>query len=190
MTAVQTDDGPRRRNAAATKEAILAAARVSFGSIGYAQAGLREIAAQAGVNAALVARYFGSKEKLFEAAIEAITIDRLVAGGRENFGKHAVHYLIDAPGIRFNPLTMMILAAQDPAVRQLSVDALERQFVTPLAAWLGGPNGASKVSRMLVLLTGLFTYWKILPLRTFAPIIDPGVRAWLEQALQGIVDED
>ena len=181
MTAVQTDDGPRRRNAAATKEAILAAARVSFGSIGYAQAG---------VNAALVARYFGSKEKLFEAAIEAITIDRLVAGGRENFGKHAVHYLIDAPGIRFNPLTMMILAAQDPAVRQLSVDALERQFVTPLAAWLGGPNGASKVSRMLVLLTGLFTYWKILPLRTFAPIIDPGVRAWLEQALQGIVDED
>ena len=56
---------PRRRNAAATRAAILASARRAFAKSGYDGAGVREIAAGAGVTAMLVNRYFGSKEKLF-----------------------------------------------------------------------------------------------------------------------------
>src|SRR5258708_11597591 len=55
----------RRRNAAATREAILISARRAFARSGYDGAGVREIAAGAGVTAMLVNRYFGSKEKLF-----------------------------------------------------------------------------------------------------------------------------
>ena len=60
---------PRPRNAAATREAILNSARAAFARAGYDGAGVREIAAGAGVTAMLVNRYFGSKEQLFAEVI-------------------------------------------------------------------------------------------------------------------------
>ncbi|BBY30159.1 TetR/AcrR family transcriptional regulator [Mycolicibacterium sediminis] len=64
----------RARNAADTRAQILAAARSRFGSDGYDRATLRAIAADVGVDAALVIRYFGSKQDLFAAAAE-FTLD-------------------------------------------------------------------------------------------------------------------
>ena len=61
----------RKRDAAATREAILEAATRRFATQGYERAGAREIAADAGVTAALVNRYFGSKEGLFAEVIKA-----------------------------------------------------------------------------------------------------------------------
>lgn len=61
----------RRRDAAATRAAILASARRAFARAGYDGAGVREIAAAAGVTAMLVNRYFGSKEKLFAEVVAA-----------------------------------------------------------------------------------------------------------------------
>ena len=55
----------RRRNAAATRKAILASARREFARAGYDGVGVREIANGAGVTAMLINRYFGSKERLF-----------------------------------------------------------------------------------------------------------------------------
>src|SRR3569623_3350198 len=64
---------PRRRDAAATRRAILTSARKAFAQAGYDGVGVREIAAGAGVTAMLVNRYFGSKEQLFaEVAIDAM----------------------------------------------------------------------------------------------------------------------
>ena len=60
---------PRRRNAAVTREAILLSARKAFAQSGYDGAGVREIAAGAGVTAMLVNRYFGSKEQLFSEVV-------------------------------------------------------------------------------------------------------------------------
>src|SRR6186997_1742538 len=62
----------RRRNAAATRRAILTSARRAFARAGYDGAGLREIAADAGVTAMMVNRYFGSKEQLFAAVIAEV----------------------------------------------------------------------------------------------------------------------
>ena len=62
----------RRRDAAATREAILEAATRRFATQGYERAGVREIAADAGVTAALVNRYFGSKEGLFAEVIQRV----------------------------------------------------------------------------------------------------------------------
>src|SRR5215470_4763426 len=67
----KTETPVRRRNAAATREAILLSARRAFARAGYDGAGLREIAADAGVTAILVNRYFGSKEGLFAEVIAA-----------------------------------------------------------------------------------------------------------------------
>jgi AcrR family transcriptional regulator len=64
----------RPRNAADTRADILAAARARFGADGYERTTLRAVAADVGVDAALVIRYFGSKQDLFAAAAE-FTLD-------------------------------------------------------------------------------------------------------------------
>jgi AcrR family transcriptional regulator len=53
-----------------TRAAILAAARDGFARAGFGATTIRGIAATAGVDAALVHHYFGTKEDLFVAALE------------------------------------------------------------------------------------------------------------------------
>jgi AcrR family transcriptional regulator len=57
------------RDASNTRQLLLVAARRRFARDGYAATTVREIANDAGVNVALINRYFTSKEGLFEACI-------------------------------------------------------------------------------------------------------------------------
>jgi AcrR family transcriptional regulator len=61
----------RSRDAAASKDALLQAARALFGQRGFEGTTIREIGERAGVDAALIARYFGSKADLYIAAVMA-----------------------------------------------------------------------------------------------------------------------
>ncbi|MEU5675308.1 TetR family transcriptional regulator [Micromonospora sp. NPDC047762] len=61
----------RRRDAAETRQLLLDAARQRFARDGYAATTVRDIADDAGVNVALISRYFTSKEGLFEACLRA-----------------------------------------------------------------------------------------------------------------------
>ena len=60
----------RRPGDSGTREAILSAARAAFAEQGYDKATIRGIAARAAVDPALVLHYFGSKERLFGAALQ------------------------------------------------------------------------------------------------------------------------
>ena len=60
---------PRAKNAAATRQAMLVAARRRFLQESYENVGLRDVAGDAGVDVALVSRYFGSKEELFKEVL-------------------------------------------------------------------------------------------------------------------------
>lgn len=71
MTVSDAAERPRR-SGEATKAAILNAARTRFAGQGYERTTIRAVAADAGIDASMVMRYFGSKEQLFEAAL---TID-------------------------------------------------------------------------------------------------------------------
>ncbi|WP_283136313.1 TetR/AcrR family transcriptional regulator [Rhizohabitans arisaemae] len=62
---------PRRRDKAATRSALLDAARRRFAQHGYDGTGVRDIAGDVGVDSALVFRYFGSKEQLYAQAVHA-----------------------------------------------------------------------------------------------------------------------
>ena len=57
------------RDAALTQRALVRAARRRFATEGYRATTVRQIAADAGVNVALINRYFVSKEGLFEACM-------------------------------------------------------------------------------------------------------------------------
>jgi len=54
-----------------TREAIIAAAREAFAEKGYDRASIRAIATGAGVDPALVHHYFGTKDQLFLATVNA-----------------------------------------------------------------------------------------------------------------------
>ena len=61
---------PQRRNPAATRQKLLAAARREFAASGLAGARVDEIAARAVVNKQLVYHYFGDKDALYLAVLE------------------------------------------------------------------------------------------------------------------------
>ena len=64
-----TADPVRRRDSAATRAALLDAATELFAERGFGRTTVRDIAAHAGVNQALLFRYFGSKDALYAAVM-------------------------------------------------------------------------------------------------------------------------
>jgi AcrR family transcriptional regulator len=62
---------PRRRDAEATKARILEGASDDFAALGLAGARVDQIAERADVNKRMIYAYFGDKERLFEAVVDA-----------------------------------------------------------------------------------------------------------------------
>lgn len=181
---------PRKsRDAERTRNNILEAAKIAFSERGYGQVGVREIAAMAGVDASLVNRYFGSKQKLFEAALKAVLeIDMLLVAGRAGFGTHAVDLIAGARPGQPNSVSMMILAAADPDARSVSARLHKKYVLAPLAKWLGPPDAETRAALITALCSGFLTYHTLMPLKPLTRPVDPVARAWLVQALQDIVD--
>jgi AcrR family transcriptional regulator len=67
--ASQSQPQAQRRDAARTRQLLVNAARIRFARDGYAATTVREIAEDAGVNVALINRYFTSNEGLFRACL-------------------------------------------------------------------------------------------------------------------------
>jgi AcrR family transcriptional regulator len=179
----------RQRDAERTRTEILNAARILFSTRGFAHTGVREVADLAGVNSSLVGRYFGSKQGLFQATLErVIDITPMLHGDRRRFGVDMVAAFFDAPDAP-GPLAMMILSAADPEAHAASVELLQTKVLTPLARWLGPPDGEGRAARLSILWTGFLTSWKLLPIQSLTGARLVSTRRWLEAATQAIVDE-
>lgn len=192
MTARQSApvSGPAEplRDSARTREAILVAAQQAFSTRGYSAAGVREVTAAAGVNPALVSRYFGSKEGLFEAALDAsLSFEMLTARNRATFGRDLVE-AFTADNTRTNPLPMLVLATGDPDARQIADRVLRARVIRPLTRWFGGPQAEVRAARLLLVSAGFFTYRLLYPLAPLEGTLDPAMRAWLEAEFQSLVD--
>ncbi len=182
-------DFPRKRNAAEARARLLSAAQRLFSTTGYAATGVRELAGAAGLDAALVRRYFGSKEKLFRAAlVESLDIEQMLNTPRPRFGVHVAAYFLDRDHGAPNPLPMMLLGATDPRARAVALSTLQERVICPLAEWIGGEDSLARAARISMICSGFFTYWKLLPLDVFASGIDPKTRHWLEETLQAEID--
>lgn len=88
----------RPRNAAQTRADILAAARRRFATEGYEGTTLRAVAADVGVDAALVIRYFGSKKDLFATAVEFTIELPDLSGSTRRLRGHAVAAVLRGMG--------------------------------------------------------------------------------------------
>ena len=178
----------RRRDPERTKARLLEAARRLFSQRAYAYVGVRDIAAQAGVDVSMAARYFGSKEGLFEAAFASSFDAFKLTDEREAFGRHVVGLFLDDQDQATLPLHIIQHAAADPVAGEAIRRVAQKAMVEPIATWLGGPDAQARAAQILALCAGFFTYRVLVPLAPFAGGMDPKARVWLEGALQAIVD--
>ncbi|EDY57893.1 MULTISPECIES: TetR family transcriptional regulator [Streptomyces] len=126
---------PRRTesDAAGTRDRILVAAREEFSERGYEKTSVRGIAKAAGVDSALVHHYFGTKEQVFEAAVEVAAAPALSApaalaeGPLEDIGERFTRFIF---GVWENPATRLpILAIVRSAVNNETAAAVFRRLV-------------------------------------------------------------
>ncbi|MEZ0351886.1 TetR family transcriptional regulator [Mycobacterium sp. pR1184] len=128
-----------RRSSEQTKAAILAAARERFGSAGFQGATIRRIAADAGVDPAMVMRYYGSKDNLFAAAAEFdLQFPDAAAMDRAQLGRSLVRHFLE----RWDDGALVILlrssATNDEAAQRMQ--EIFRSQIQPLAASLVPEN--------------------------------------------------
>jgi AcrR family transcriptional regulator len=188
-TAAAATARPRARDRERTRDKILKAARRSFATRGYAQSGMREIAAAAGITPALVVRYFGSKQKLFAAAVgEDLGIEGFIAGERATLGRHVVEYLVNKPPPEADSLAILLLAASDPSVSGVAKRLMHERMVAPLVAWLGGAHAESRAAQLLAVVSGAWVYRHLLPVAPLAGEPDRATMASLAAIVQRLVD--
>lgn len=160
----------RRPGRPDTRQAILDAARNAFAANGFAGASVRRIAGDAGVDAALIHHYFGTKEQLFLATVRPpidpmALMDRLAAGGLDDLGPRAIEVLLtvwESPetGPALAAFLRSALADPDRAVllREFVGDLLLHRVLLPLgvpAAEAPTRLGLA-MSQLLGLLVGRF----------------------------------
>lgn len=124
---------PPRTESGDTRDRILTAAREEFSERGYEKTSVRGIAKAAGVDSALVHHYFGTKEQVFEAAVEVAAApalgarDALVEGPLEDVGERLTRFVF---GVWENPATRMpLLAIVRSAVNNETAATVFRRLV-------------------------------------------------------------
>jgi AcrR family transcriptional regulator len=163
----------RRRDAAATREAILEAATRRFATQGYGSAGVREIAQDAGVTAALINRYFGSKEELFAEVIRhVLDMRHLIEGERGDLADHLARVMVygreDSRDWGYTPLLLLLHSATVPGAIKLFRRDLDRTELPLLAEQIGGDDAAVRAVMVMAQLTGFAIVYHVLRPKAFA----------------------
>jgi AcrR family transcriptional regulator len=182
----------RPRDAAATREAILEAATHRFATQGYERAGAREIAADAGVTAALVNRYFGSKEALFAEVIKrALDMGLLLRGGRMDMADHLARIMVYgreyAPDDVQTPLLLLLHSAAEPRAIELFRRDLDRTQLRLLAEHIGGDDAAVRAAMVLAQLMGFAVLHRVLRPEAFADARGEELVALLSRSLAACI---
>ncbi len=154
----------RSRDSEATKAAILDAAHFCFARKNYEQTGLREIAAKAKVDVALVSRYFGSKQKLFATIMKPDfpMLQILNEGGRETLGKRLVRFLFKRAETKPDSLLQMLHSAASSEASPMIRNRIEVGFIAPLSLYLGGDHATERASLICSYLIGVSTLRQVI----------------------------
>lgn len=158
---MQANAGARRRNAAATRQAILASARRAFARAGYDGVGVREIAGGAGVTAMLINRYFGSKERLFATVVaETMATPRILT--REiitspTAGADLAAALVEqtkAGAIPLDGFLIMLHSASSRRAARITRKQTENYHQKVMTAALSGDLAPQRAALVLSLIAG------------------------------------
>ncbi|WP_327688635.1 TetR family transcriptional regulator [Streptomyces tubercidicus] len=180
------EEGPGAR------ERILAAARTEFAARGYDKTSVRGIAKAAGVDAALVHHYFGTKEQVFAAAIEltfapALTMPDALAGGGEDVGERMARFMF---GVWENPVSRQpLLAIMRSALTNETAAAvlrglIERRMLQRVAGELDVPDPEFRVQMAAGHLIGIAMLRYVIKMDPVASADPEEIIAMVAPALQ------
>ncbi|GAA0579206.1 TetR/AcrR family transcriptional regulator [Actinomadura livida] len=141
----------RRRGSPDTRREILAVARRRFLSDGYGPVTMRSIAAEAGVDAALISYFFGSKKGLFGAVLGLVAnppevLAGALPGDPATLPERVLRALLtawdDPEGGR--PLVLMVrAAAQEPELGRLLQEIVQDELIGRIADHLAGTGAVT-----------------------------------------------
>jgi AcrR family transcriptional regulator len=134
----------RRPGESGAREAIRAAAARRFAAHGYDRTTMRSIAADAGVDPALVSHYFGSKQRLFVTVMDlpfdpATVLPGVLAGDPERAGERFARFVIsmlERPEARRVLIGLVRAASSEPEAARMVRDLISTQVMRSLAAEL------------------------------------------------------
>lgn len=178
---------------AATRALIQEAARQRFGADGYARATIRAIAADAGVDPALVMRYFGSKEALFAAAVRFdLRLPELASVARGQVG----HVLAEHFFRRWEEDDTLMALLRVACTDQGGIDQLQSvfgaQMLPAIVSLRGGDAGESALRAALVAsqMLGVALARYILRLGPLVALPHAAAVAWLGPTLERYIFAD
>ncbi|MGV9009411.1 TetR family transcriptional regulator [Brevundimonas sp.] len=123
----------------------MTAATNRFSRESYDDVGMRDIAGDVGVDAALISRYFGSKEDLFIAVLNASgDKTQLIEGDRSDFGQRMAQEAIfkERDEGKLEHMLIMLRSIGSTKAAELVQRNGQTCFFGPFEEWLGGPDAA------------------------------------------------
>ena len=152
----------RRPGAPDTRAAILAAARELFAASGYAGTSIRGVAAAAGVDAALVHHYFGTKDDLFLAALQLPVDPRallapVAEAGVDGAGERLLRVFLGVWEDDRNQASLLALVRglAEPSGQRLLRDGVLEMILLPLGRALSLDRPEQRMALVASQLVGL-----------------------------------
>ncbi|HWI30617.1 MAG TPA: TetR family transcriptional regulator [Microbacterium sp.] len=190
---------PRRRRGrpsggdSGTRERVVSAAIEEFGEHGYDGATMRGIAARAGVDAALLHHYFGTKADLFGETIGAplrpdLAIPEILERPRDEIGEAIVRYLLEAwevPETRKRGIVLLRSAIGNKLATPLLAGFLSRELIGKIAARLDTPDAELRAALVASQVAGLLIARYVLRLAPLAEASVDDLVAKLAPTVQG-----
>lgn len=179
--------GGRRARAARTRARILTAARRRFAVDGYERTTIRGVAADAGIDPALVMRHFGNKQGLFAAAADVdLALPDLEGVPAERLGAAAVGHFLERwdGGDSLRVLLATAVTSSEAAAR---MQEIFRAQLAPFVAAAGPHDPAAAAERAGLVATqmlGLALCRYVLRLPPVVALDGEAVQRWLGPVVQ------
>jgi AcrR family transcriptional regulator len=180
------------RGEGTTRQSILDAAVRHFASAAYGDVGLREIAADVGVDVAYVHRSFGSKEHLFQEVLKLPgRHEGLSAVAADDLAATLSRMLFDRTQLRdgydTDPLLVLVRSLSSPTAGRLVGERLQSEFIEPIGKTLGDPTQV-RAAMVMALMIGFSIMRNLLELPTVAETDPARMEATVANAITAIME--
>jgi len=182
----------RRPGASGSRDAIIDAARRLFAERGYSATSMRAIGAEAGVDAALIVHFFGTKARLLRESIQWPFVpeeaaQQVYGGGRRNVGENLARLVLDTwerEGDRNAIMTLLRAATVEPAAAEMMRDFMQRELFPPLFQRLNPDRPELRANLASSQIVGLGMARYVLRFEPLASASPDEVVAWIGPTLQ------
>jgi AcrR family transcriptional regulator len=179
----------RRPGPSQTRDAVLGAARRLFSELGYDKTTIRAIGRAAGVDAALVHHFFGTKEQVFVAAMAfpfdpADMIPQLLTGPRDQLAQRLARFFLSVwrdPASRVPFIAVLRSASTNEQAAAMFREFIGSAFVRRFADALDLPE--SQVEAAVAQLVGLALLRYVIGIEPLASASEEEIVALVTPAL-------